>query len=165
MGALWRAVEWIGLVLAAGVAGLAALFLLARRRILRRVASELAGESPLLATGAQVGEYGRGAGKRPGAAGILMLFKTGLYFRSWVGSRELFISGPAISWIGVADRPEAQRPTAARSGRSAAGTRAASQLFVVRFLNATGKEDAVAIRLLNPEQWVEAIKTHLIART
>jgi hypothetical protein len=177
MGALWRAIEWIGLVLAVGIAGLTVLFLLARRRILRRVAEDLAGESPLMAAGAQVGEYGRGNGKSPGAAGILMLFRTGLYFRSWVGNREVFVSGPAISWIGVADRPEIHRHGQGRVGRSAAhglspsarpegraGTRSASQLIVVRFLNAAGKADAVAIRLMNPEQWVEAIKTHLIAR-
>jgi hypothetical protein len=37
--------------------------------------------------------------------------------------------------------------------------------IVVRFLNTVGKQDGVAIRLLYPEQWVEAIKTHLIARS
>jgi hypothetical protein len=35
---------------------------------------------------------------------------------------------------------------------------------VIRFLNAAGKEDGIAIRLLSPEAWVEAIKTHLITR-
>ena len=71
-----------------------------------------------------------------------MLLASGLYFHSWFGSREVFVSGPSISWIGVSD---------AR--------------IVVRFLNTVGKQDGVAIRLLYPEQWVEAIKTHLIARS
>ena len=35
---------------------------------------------------------------------------------------------------------------------------------MVRFLNAAGKEDGITIRLLYPEQWVAAIKTHLITR-
>jgi hypothetical protein len=34
----------------------------------------------------------------------------------------------------------------------------------VRFLNPEGKEAGVAIQLLYPEQWVAAIKTHLITR-
>jgi hypothetical protein len=34
----------------------------------------------------------------------------------------------------------------------------------VRFLNTSGKEDGISIRLLYPEQWVDAIKTHLITR-
>ena len=70
-----------------------------------------------------------------------MLLASGLYFHSWIGSREVFVSGPSISWIGVSD---------AR--------------IVVRFLNAAGKEDGIAIQLLYPEQWVAAIKTHLITR-
>jgi hypothetical protein len=156
MGALWRVLEWIGLILGAGIAVGAVLFLLARRRILRGVAADLAGESLLLAAGAQVGEYHgpNGGGPPPaGAAGMLMLFGSGLYFRSWVGSREVFVSGPAISWIGVA---EGLPQRVARAGRNR---------IVVRFLNAAGKEDGIAIRLLYPEQWVKAIKTHLISRS
>ncbi len=153
MGALWRVIEWIGLILGAAVAALALIFLLARRRILRRVTGGLAGERLLLAAGAHVGEYGGRNGKTPapGATGILMLFASGLYFRSWLGSREVFVSGPAISWIGVADRSDTQRGERHR--------------IVVRFLNAAGKEGGSAIRLLSPEQWVEAIKTHLISRS
>ena len=158
MGALWRVVEWIVLILGAGAAAVAVLFLLARRRILRRVAADLDGESLLLAAGAQVGEYhgANGGGPPPaGAAGILMLFGSGLYFRSWVGSRQVFVSGPAISWIGV---PESLPP---RQGPSPRGR----NRIVVRFLNAVGKEDGIAIRLMYPEQWVKAIKTHLISRS
>jgi hypothetical protein len=36
---------------------------------------------------------------------------------------------------------------------------------VLRFLNTAGKEGGLFIRMLYPEQWVEAIKTHLITRT
>jgi hypothetical protein len=159
MGALWRALEWIGLILVGGIAVGGVLFLLARRRILRRVAVDLAGESLLLAAGAQVGEYHgpNGGGQPPaGAAGILMLFGSGLYFRSWVGSREVFVSGPAISWIGVAESLPQRAGPSPRMGR---------HRIVVRFLNAAGKEDGIAIRLLYPQQWVTAIKTHLISRS
>jgi hypothetical protein len=79
-----------------------------------------------------------------------MLFGSGLYFRSWIGKREVFVPGPAISWIGVFDQHE--------------GHRSERHRIVVRFLNASGKEDGIAVRLLYPEQWVEAIKTHLIQR-
>lgn len=147
MGILWRVIEWIGLILAVGIAGLAALFFAARRRILRGAATDLSGEKLLLAAGARAAEYNHGNGK-PGAprsgaaAGILMLFATGLYFRSWIGRREVFVAGPAISWIGGSERHR----------------------IVVRYLNASGKEDGIALQLLYPEQWVEAIKTHLISR-
>ena len=155
MGIFWRVIEWIGLIAAVGIAGLAALFLVARQRILRGVVSDLSGEKLLLVAAARAAEY-NGAGAPPsaerprGAAGILMLFGSGLYFRSWVGRREVFVSGPAISWIGVFDRHE--------------GNRAERHRIVVRFLNASGKEDGISVRLLYPEQWVEAIKTHLISR-
>ena len=177
MGFLWRAVEWIGLVLGAGIAGIAILFLLARRRILRRVATDLVGESLLLSAGAYVGISDGVNGKThsSGAAGILMLFASGLYFRSWVGSREVFVSGPAISWIGVAEPPQARPPErpshrgrdrpARRTAERPTAARGYGHRIVVRFLNAAGKEDGVTIRLLYPEQWVEAIKTHLIARS
>jgi len=147
--------EWIGLILAVGVAGMAALFVAARRRILRGAAEGLPGEKLLLAAGARAAEYDHGNGHRAvprfgGVAGILMLFATGLYFRSWVGRRELFVAGPAISWIGVEDQQE--------------GHRAERHRIVVRYLTASGKEDGIALQLLYPEQWVQAIKTHLISR-
>lgn len=153
MGNLWRLFEWIGLALGIVIAGLAAAFILARRRIMRHVESELGPEALLLAAAARVSGYdgGPAAKPRPSLGGILMLLGTGLYFHSWTGSREVFIPGPSISWIGVSDARE--------------GSRLDKQRIVVRFLNAAGKEDGIAIRLLYPVQWVAAIKTHLITRT
>ena len=108
----------------------------------------------LLATGARVGaSNGNGNGgsrTHAGSLGVLMLLSTGLYFHSWVGNRELFVPGASISWIGVSEprgRPRSER-----------------HRVVVRFLNTSGKEDGISIRLLYPEQWVDAIKTHLITR-
>jgi hypothetical protein len=80
---------------------------------------------------------------------MLMLLTGGLYFHSWLGAREVFVPGPSISWIGVSD---SRGPLMER------------HRIVVRFLNAAGKEDGIVIRLLSPEQWVTAIKTHLITR-
>ena len=80
-----------------------------------------------------------------------MLLSSGLYFHSWIGRREVFIPGPSISWIGVSE--------------ARAGSAVEKHRIVVRFLNASGKQDGVAIRLLYPAQWVDAIKTHLITRT
>jgi hypothetical protein len=134
------------------IAVFAVTFALVRRRILRHVQGELGQGSLLLATGARVGVCdGQAGGRQPSpSVGILMLLSNGLYFRSLTGRREVFVPGASISWIGV---PED------RDGRRAAG-----RSIVVRFLNASGKQDGVAIRLLYPEQWVEAIKTHLISR-
>ena len=78
-----------------------------------------------------------------------MLLSGGLYFHSWTGRREVFIPGASISWIGV---PEPE------------GGRTEGHRIVVRFLDASGKQDGVAIRLMYPAQWVDAIKTHLITR-
>lgn len=143
MANLWRLFEWIGLFLGIVIAGLLAAFLILRARILHRVQAELRRETLLISTGARVGEYDHAADRVTSSAraGILMLLSSGLYFHSWIGSREVFVSGPSISWIGVSD---------AR--------------IVVRFLNAAGKEDGITIQLLYPEQWVAAIKTHLITR-
>jgi len=147
----WTMLEWIALGLGVAVAVLAAAFAVLRRRILRHVRRELGQESLLLAAGARVGgANGHAAGRPSAASGILMLLSTGLYFHSWIGPREVFIPGPSISWIGVSE---------ARAGR-----RAERHRVVVRFLNASGKQDGVAISLLYPEQWVDAIKTHLITR-
>jgi hypothetical protein len=158
MGNLWRALEWIGLGLGFVIAALAVAFAVARRRILRNVQGELGQNALLLATGARVGGYDGNGGKngspgkprRPLAAGILMLLSNGLYFHSWTGRSAVFIPGPSISWIGVSE------------GR--AGSRRERHRIVVRFLNASGKQDGVAIRLMYPERWVDAIKTHLITR-
>ncbi len=119
---------------------------------MRHVERELGREVLLLATGARVGAYDHLAdgGKAVSAAGgVLMLLTSGLYFHSWVGSREVFVPGPSISWIGVAETR---------------GHLSERHRIVVRFLNAAGKEDGIVIRLLYPAQWVAAIKTHLITR-
>ena len=152
MGNFWRVLEWIGLCLGIVIAGLAVTFALARRRILRHVQGELGQNALLLATGARVGGYdGLAEGQRPRlAVGILMLLSSGLYFHSWTGRREVFIPGASISWIGVPEEPE--------------GGRAEGHRIVVRFLNASGKQDGVAVHLMYPGQWVDAIKTHLITR-
>jgi hypothetical protein len=146
------ALEWIGLFLGTAIVGLACGFLFVRRRVLRHVRSELGKEAMLLATGARVGAS-NGNGSRPthaGSLGVLMLLSTGLYFHSWVGNRELFVPGASISWIGVSELR--------------GGPRSERHRIVVRFLNTSGKEDGISIRLLYPEQWVDAIKTHLITR-
>jgi len=153
MGNLWDVLEWIGLGLGIAVAALAAAFAVLRRRILRHVRRELGQDSLLLAAGARVGGANglSGSSHPPVASGILMLLSTGLYFHSWIGLREVFIPGPSISWIGVSE-------TRARG-------RGERHRIVVRFLNASGKQDGVAISLMYPEQWVDAIKTHLITRS
>ncbi|MGA2379812.1 MAG: hypothetical protein ABSG85_10950 [Spirochaetia bacterium] len=150
---LWRVLEWIGLGLGIVIAALAATFAFARRRMLRHVQGDLGQNALLLAAGARVSGYdGSAEGRRPSpAVGILMLLSSGLYFHSWTGRREVFIPGPSISWIGVSEGRE--------------GSHLQRHRIVVRFLNASGKQDGVAIRLLYPEQWVDAIKTHLITRT
>ena len=154
MGNLYAALEWTGLLLGTAIVGLVCGFLFVRRRILRHVKSELGREAMLLATGARVGAVsgnGNGSAHQPTSAlGVLMLLSTGLYFHSWVGNREVFVPGPSISWIGVSDTPR--------------GSRSERHRIMVRFLNTAGKEDGISIRLLYPEQWVEAIKTHLITR-
>jgi hypothetical protein len=154
MGYFWRVLEWIGLGLGIAAAAFAAAFVAARRRILRHVRTELGQDSLLLAAGARVGGFdgvADGEGRATPASGILMLLSSGLYFHSWIGLREVFIPGPSISWIGVSE---------SHPGRRGEGHR-----IVVRFLNASGKQDGVAISLLYPAQWVDAIKTHLITRT
>ncbi len=147
---LYAALEWIGLLLGTVVVGLAGGFLVVRRRILRRDQAELGREAMLLATGARVGTGNGNGSSHPGSLGVLMLLSTGLYFHSWVGNREVFVPGASISWIGVSEP----------RGKS----RGDRHRIVVRFLNTSGKEDGISIRLLYPEQWVDAIKTHLITR-
>ena len=149
---LYAALEWIGLLLGAAIVGLACGFLFIHQRVLRHVKLELGRDALLLVTGARVGvSNGNGARRAPsGSLGVLMLLSNGLYFHSWVGNRKLFVPGASISWIGVSEL----------RGRS----RSDKHRIVVRFLNALGKEDGISIRLLYPEQWVDAIKTHLITR-
>lgn len=145
--------EWIGLCLGIVIAAVAMSFAVARRRVLRHVRAELGKDALLLSAGARLGgNNGSSPGTRPHSAmGILVLLSSGLYFHSWGGRREFFIPGPSISWIGVSEARE--------------GGRVERHRIMVRFLNASGKEDGVAIRLLYPEQWVDAIKTHLIRRS
>jgi hypothetical protein len=151
MGYLWRLFAWMGLFLSVALAAFVATFLFMRRRILRRVEEELGKDALLMAAGARVGESGNGEnGGSSLSSGILMLLSSGLYFHAWLGSREVFVPGPSISWIGVSETRDALRGERHR--------------IIVRFLNAAGKEDGIAIRLLYPAQWVAAIKTHLIAR-
>jgi len=152
MGNLGTVVQWIALGLGIAIAALAAVFAVLRRRILRHVRRELGQESLLLAAGARVGGTNglSGSGQPPVSSGMLMLLSTGLYFHSLLGLREVFIPGPSISWIGVSE--------------TSVGRRGERHRIVVRFLNASGKQDGVAISLLYPERWVDAIKTHLITR-
>jgi hypothetical protein len=150
MGNLWRLLEWIGLALGFVMAGIVVQFAVTRRRILRHVEEALGKNAPLLTTGARVGANGSAERGRPSVSGMLILLDGGLYFRSWFGGREVFVPGPSISWIGVSEAPDTHRRDRHR--------------IVVRFLNAEGKEAGIAIQLLYPEQWVAAIKTHLITR-
>ena len=151
MGILWKVIEWIAFTVGAIIAGGAITFLFARRGVFRHVRAGLGRDSLLLAAGARVGAPdGGGAQHASATAGVLMLLSSGLYFHSWIGRREVFIPGASISWIGVPDSAQVPRWERPR--------------IVVRFLNAVGKEDGIAIRLLYPTQWVAAIKTHLITR-
>jgi hypothetical protein len=148
---LARLLGWIGLTL--GVAAAAVLLAMAvvRWRLVRRIRSELGREKVLLVTSSRLAtlENGEGAaGAR--RAGVLALLQGGLYYHSWFGRRELFIPGPAITYIGIGETLDGKPPE--------------HSSVVLRFLNAMGKEDGVIIRILSPQQWVSAIKTHLIAR-
>ena len=150
MGNLYGILEWIGLVLGGLiVAGLLA-FLVLRRRLVVRVEAELGRDCVLLVAASRMG-----FSPKPMEPGLLMLLSTGLYFHSWLADRELFIPGPSITYIGVSDAPAAGAP----------GARRERHAIVLRFLNTAGKEDGLLIRLLYPEQWVTAIKTHLITRS
>jgi hypothetical protein len=154
MGDLGRLLGWVGACLAVAIAGMTTAFFLIRRRIVERVRVDLGTTNLLLATTARVGENGKvhdgETASHHSATGILMLLSSGLYFHSWIGEREVFVPGSSISWIGVSDARAVPRNERHR--------------IVVRFLNASGKEDGISIRLLYPGQWVDAIKTHLITR-
>lgn len=140
---------WIGLILGAAIAGVLLGMLVVRGRLVRRVQRELGKEKVLLVTTSRLRSLAAEKKARLSLdAGILMLLKSGLYYHSWFSRRELYIPGPAITYIGVADGGE---------GRPRGGV-------ILRFLTTLGKEDGVVLRLLSPDQWVSAIKTHLIGR-
>jgi hypothetical protein len=147
MATLHGFAEWVGLAAGALIAASLIVFLVQRRRLISRVEKELGRECTLLVTGASMGFAAEQMER-----GLLMLLATGLYFHSWFANRELFIPGPSITYIGVSD----PSPGARRFERRA---------VVLRFLNTAGKEDGLFVRLLYPEQWVTAIKTHLITRS
>jgi len=142
MGNLYGIAEWIGLLLGGLIVAAVLAFLILRRRLIVRVEAELGRDCVLLVAASRMG-----FSPKPMEPGLLMLLATGLYFHSWFADRELFIPGPSITYIGVSD---------AMRERHA---------IVLRFLNTAGKEDGLLIRLLYPEQWVTAIKTHLITRS
>jgi hypothetical protein len=144
MGTPYGIAEWVGLGLGALIAVSLLAFLILRRRLISRVEEELGKECTLLVTGARIG-----FAPKQMEPGLLMLLSTGLYFHSWFANRELFIPGPSITYIGVSDP----------------GDRRERRAIVLRFLNTAGKEDGLYVRLLYPEQWVDAIKTHLITRS
>ncbi len=148
MGNLYGIAEWIGLVVGGLIVAALVAFLILRRRLIARVEAELGRDCILLVASSRIG-----FSPKPMEPGLLMLLATGLYFHSWFADRELFIPGPSITYIGVSD---------ALPGSAAGSQRHA---IVLRFLNTAGKEDGLLIRLLYPEQWVAAIKTHLITRS
>jgi hypothetical protein len=150
MGYPYGIAEWIGLVAGGLIVAALVAFLILRRRLIARVEAELGRDCVLLVASSRVG-----FSPRPMEPGLLMLLATGLYFHSWFADRELFIPGPSITYIGVSDALPGGAPDARRQRHA----------IVLRFLNTAGKEDGLLIRLLYPEQWVTAIKTHLITRS
>jgi hypothetical protein len=142
--------EWIGVFLGAVIAAVLCGLAFVRWQLVRRVKAEIGVEKVLLVTTSRLAPLADGKPARRPNTGILMLLKNGLYFHSWLGRREFFVSGPAITYIGVAD--------------NASGKSVVRPAVVLKFLNSLGKEDGVFLRLLSPDQWVGAIKTHLIAR-
>jgi hypothetical protein len=82
------------------------------------------------------------------SAGALVLLRGGLYYRARFSPRELFIPGPAITYIGV---------TGAHKGRDLH-----QSVVVIQFLNEEGKEEKAAFRIPYPAQWVAAIKANLL---
>ncbi len=142
--------EWAGLLLGSAVAGILCGLALARRRLVRRIKSEIGRENVLLVAASRASHGSDGGSPGGMKTGFLMLLKSGLYFHSWLGGKELFVAGPAITYIGVAEE--------------SSGKRAPRQTVALKFLNSQGKEDGVFLRLVSPDRWVDAIKTHLIAR-
>jgi hypothetical protein len=153
MGNLYGIAEWIGLLLGGLIVAAVLAFLILRRRLIVRVEAELGRDCVLLVAASRMG-----FSPKPMEPGLLMLLATGLYFHSWFADRELFIPGPSITYIGVSDA------LSGAAGGASGGMRE-RHAIVLRFLNTAGKEDGLLIRLLYPEQWVTAIKAHLITRS
>jgi hypothetical protein len=140
---------WIAIALCAALVVILLGTGIVRWRVVRKIRGEAGADTVLLVSASRVASLGEEGG-RAGRAGVLVLLRGGLYYRSWLGKREVFIPGPAITYIGLSE--------------SANGRAREAGPVVLRFLNAMGKEDGVVIRTLSPGQWVSAIKTHLIAR-
>ncbi len=166
---LTRLLGWIGLAFGVAAASVLVAAAAVRWRLLARIRAELGRDKVLLVSSTRLGALGEREGA-PGLrhAGILALLQGGLYYHSWLGRKELFVPGPAITYIGIGapgNGRSRERNAGSPSGRP--GTRRPSGVpawVVLRFLNTKGKEDGVIIRILSAEQWVSAIKTHLIAR-
>jgi len=147
----------IGLVVGTLAAGAFLAFAVVRWRLARRIAAALGPGKIMLTAPARLAPLGGPArgdeasgGEPPAGRGLLVLLPGGLYFHSWLGDRELFVAGPSITYIGVSD--------AGTRGRGARGP------IALRYLNASAKEEGIAIRLPYAEQWAEAIRTRLIGR-
>jgi hypothetical protein len=142
---------WIGLTLCIAVVGALLGMAVVRWRLIRRIRGELGPGKVLLVTASRLASLEEAGGPRGlRHAGVLVLLRRGVYYRSWFGKREVFVPGAAITYIGLSE--------------SANGRAHEAGAVVLRFLNSMGKEDGVVIRLLSPEQWISAVKTHLIAR-
>jgi len=148
---------WIALALGAVIATSFVVYGLVRWRLVRRINAALGPGKMMLASAARLAPLERvnGHGGQPRelvtGSGLIMLVAGGLYFHTWVGDHELFVAGPSITYIGVAE-----------AGRGRRHTRGP---ITLRYLNTEGKEEGTVIRLLYPEQWAEAIRTHLIGRS
>lgn len=146
----------IGLALGTLAAAAFLAFALVRWRLTRRIAAALGPGKIMLTAPVRLEPLG---GRTPGETasaegfrrrrGLLVLLAGGLYFHSWLGDQELFVTGPSITYIGVPDR-------GSRGSRSGP--------IALRYLNAAAKEDGVAIRVPYAEQWAEAIRSRLIGR-
>ncbi len=168
---------WIALALGALIVAFFLGYGLVRWRLVRRIDAALGPGKMMLASAARVrplkGVNGQGpAGEEPdrvGGSGLIMLVAGGLYFHTWLGDKELFVAGPSITYIGVAD--SGGRPLSAgasrrgRRGSREPAARSRRGPITLRYLNNEGKEEGSTISLLYPEQWAEAIRTHLIGRS
>jgi hypothetical protein len=84
------------------------------------------------------------------SSGALVLLRSGMYYRARFSSRELFIPGPDITYLGVTD---------AFKGRPLH-----QQVMVIGFRAGEGKTDRAAFRLPHIAQWAAAIKANLLGR-